>query len=216
MARGTRYKYEVIAGDGTILPQKADPVARATEAPPATASVVAGSSHFHFTDQKWMKKRAETNWQRAPFSVYEMHAGSWLRSVNDPVNGWNILGDKLIPYVKGMGFTHIELMPIMEYPFGGSWGYQPLAMFAPTARYGTPEDFANFVDRCHAADIGVILDWCQRTSRPMPMVLPTSMAPRSTSTATPRKVSIGTGTPTSSILDATRSAASWCRARSTG
>ena len=159
LVKGTRYKYEVIAGDGTILPQKADPVARATEAPPATASVVAGSSHFTFTDQKWMKKRAETDWQRSPFSVYEMHVGSWLRAVNDPINGWNLLGDKLIPYVKGMGFTHIELMPIMEYPFGGSWGYQPLAMFAPTARYGTPEDFANFVDRCHEAEIGVILDW---------------------------------------------------------
>jgi 1,4-alpha-glucan branching enzyme len=156
---GARYKYELVAADGSIGAQKADPVARATEPPPATASVVAGAPEYPFTDQAWIQKRADTNYQRAPFTAYEMHVGSWLRSVNDPVNGWDILGDKLIPYVKGMGFTHIELMPITEHPFGGSWGYQPISMFAPSARYGTPEGFARFIDRCHGADIGVILDW---------------------------------------------------------
>jgi 1,4-alpha-glucan branching enzyme len=121
--------------------------------------VVASEAAYPFTDAKWINKRAATDWLRAPITVYEMHVGSWLRSVNDPLNGWEKLGDKLIPYVKAMGFTHIELMPIMEHPFGGSWGYQPLAMFAPTARFGTPAQFARFIDRCHAADIGVLLDW---------------------------------------------------------
>jgi 1,4-alpha-glucan branching enzyme len=156
---GARYKYELLDRNGALLPQKADPMAMQTQAPPATASVVPSPINYAFTDAKWMEARKDTWWQRAPLTIYEVHVGSWLRSVNDPEHGWQILADKLIPYVTGLGFTHLELMPIMEYPFGGSWGYQPLAQFAPTARYGSPHDFAAFIDRCHGAGLGVILDW---------------------------------------------------------
>ena len=97
----------------------------------------------------------------APISIYEVHAGSWMRPADDAAAtlDWTALSEKLVPYAAGLGFTHIELMPIMEYPFGGSWGYQPLAQFAPSARFGTPEQFAAFVDECHAHGLGVILDW---------------------------------------------------------
>ena len=106
-------------------------------------------------------REPRANRETAPISVYEVHAGSWLRLAEEGNRSldWSELADRLIPYVSGLGFTHIELLPIMEYPFGGSWGYQPLGLFAPTGRYGTPEDFAGFIDRCHEAGIGVILDW---------------------------------------------------------
>ena len=155
---GTRYKYEIVAADGTLLPHKADPVARATEAPPRTASVVADPAPFHWTDADWMENRAARQAADAPISIYELHPGSWMHVDGRPPT-WEELADRLIPYVSELGFTHIELLPIMEYPFGGSWGYQPLGLFAPTARYGSPADFARFVDRCHGAGIGVILDW---------------------------------------------------------
>ena len=158
---GTRYKYEVVGADGNILPLKADPVARATEAPPSTVSVVASDVPFRWTDDAWMAERARRHDITAPMSVYEVHAGSWLRILEEENRSlnWHELGDRLIPYVTGMGFTHIEFLPIMEHPFGGSWGYQPLGLFAPSARFGSPAGFASFVDRCHAAGIGVILDW---------------------------------------------------------
>ncbi|WP_230532778.1 1,4-alpha-glucan branching protein GlgB [Microvirga roseola] len=158
---GDRYKFELIGPNGELLPQKADPVARSSEPAPGSASVVARPEPFPWTDQEWMRTRGERQTVRAPISVYEVHAGSWLRLEEDGNRhlDWTELADRLIPYVSGMGFTHIELLPIMEHPFGGSWGYQPLGLFAPTGRYGTPEDFANFVNRCHEAGIGVILDW---------------------------------------------------------
>jgi len=156
---GARYKYELLDRNGALLPQKADPMAMQTQAPPATASIVPTESPHQFGDAAWIEKRKTTWWARAPLSIYEVHVGSWLRAVNNPEKGWQILAEKLIPYATGLGFTHIELMPIMEYPFGGSWGYQPLAQFAPSARYGSPRDFAEFVDRCHGAGLGVILDW---------------------------------------------------------
>ncbi|GAA5234151.1 1,4-alpha-glucan branching protein GlgB [Verticiella sediminum] len=155
---GARYKYEIIGPDGHIGPQKADPLARRTEAPPATASIVAGYETYAYTDGDWMRERAARHAPDAPIAVYEMHAGSWRHPAGGTPS-WHYLSEQLIPYVQAMGFTHIELMPIMEHPFGGSWGYQPLGLFAPTARYGPPEAFAEFVDRCHAAGIGVILDW---------------------------------------------------------
>ncbi len=158
---GTHYKFEIVAPDGRVLPQKADPVARASEAAPGTASIVARSDPFEWTDGDWKAKRASRQAIDAPLSVYEVHAGSWLR-VRDEGNRsltWRELADRLVPYVEELGFTHIEFLPIMEHPFGGSWGYQPLGFFAPTGRYGPPEDFAYFVDRCHARGIGVILDW---------------------------------------------------------
>ncbi len=156
---GTLYKYEITAGDGQVLPLKADPLALATEAPPATASRVADPLPFRWTDAAWMQARAGRQGPAAPISIYEVHAASWWRDAEGASPGWSGLADRLIPYAQGMGFTHLELLPVMEHPFGGSWGYQPLAMFAPSARFGPPEGFSAFVDRAHAAGLGVILDW---------------------------------------------------------
>ena len=158
---GERYKFEIIDRNDQILPLKADPVARASEAAPSTASIVASSRPFRWTDEKWMRKQQGTQKGKGAISVYEVHLESWLRVPEEGNRnlGWIELSQRLIPYAADLGFTHIELLPIMEHPFGGSWGYQPLGLFAPTGRYGTPEDFAYFVDRCHAAGIGVILDW---------------------------------------------------------
>nr|WP_132141860.1 1,4-alpha-glucan branching protein GlgB [Luteibacter rhizovicinus] len=155
---GARYKYEIWGADGSLT-QRADPVALAAELPPATASVVADPEAFRWTDQAWMKRRGELHHAGSPLSIYELHAGSWLRAPDGGTLDWDTLGERLIPYVSGMGFSHIELLPISEYPFGGSWGYQPLGQFAPTSRFGTPEAFARFVDRCHEAGVGVIVDW---------------------------------------------------------
>jgi 1,4-alpha-glucan branching enzyme len=157
---GERYKFEIVGQDGQVR-HKADPLARRTEPPPATGSVVADPEPFDWSDQDWMAVRGGRQGPRAPISIYEVHAASWLRPDEDRngVLDWARLADRLIPYATRLGFTHIELMPIMEHPFGGSWGYQPLSQFAPSARYGTPRDFARFIDRCHAHGLGVILDW---------------------------------------------------------
>ncbi len=154
---GALYKYELVGPDGNLLPWRADPVAWATETPPQTASVV-DDPHFVWTDQAWMAGRAARQAPDAPISIYEMHATSWLPRDGEDAD-WDSLGDRLIPYLCELGFTHLELMPIMEHPFGGSWGYQTVSQFAPTARLGSPTQFARFVDRCHAAGIGVLLDW---------------------------------------------------------
>jgi 1,4-alpha-glucan branching enzyme len=158
---GERYKYELIDASGSVLAQKADPVARASEAAPATASIVARSDPFRWNDDEWLASRKDRQALDAPMSIYEVHLGSWLRVLEDGNRwlNWTELAQRLVPYAADMGFTHIEMMPITEYPFGGSWGYQPLGLFAPTGRYGSPEDFAYFVDRAHAAGIGIILDW---------------------------------------------------------
>ena len=157
---GERYKFEIIDRNGHTLPQKADPVARASEAAPSTASIVASNAPFRWSDDEWMRRDDVRDGEGA-MSVYEVHLESWLRIPEDGNRNldWIELSQRLIPYAADLGFTHIELLPIMEHPFGGSWGYQPLGLFAPTGRYGTPEDFAYFVDRCHAAGIGVIVDW---------------------------------------------------------
>jgi 1,4-alpha-glucan branching enzyme len=157
---GEVYKYEILSHQG-VLPLKADPMALATQMPPETGSVVAEPYDFHWNDQQWLAKRDTHQSTSAPMSIYELHAGSWQREGGSEgrLYNWHELGERLIPYIKELGFTHIELMPIMEHPFGGSWGYQLLSQFAPSARYGSPKDFAAFVDACHQADIGVILDW---------------------------------------------------------
>jgi 1,4-alpha-glucan branching enzyme len=155
---GARYKYEILGADFSVQ-QKADPVALAAEAPPATASVVAADAPFRWTDHAWMADRAARQRLDAPLSIYELHAGSWWRDDRGESPGWDALAERLIPYLIGMGFTHLELLPIAEHPFGGSWGYQPLGQYAPTARFGPPEAFARFVDRCHEAGLGVIVDW---------------------------------------------------------
>ena len=160
LAPGARYKFEIVGADGGIV-QKADPLARQTERPPATASIVAAPPDYRWHDRDWMEERAARHAPSAPISIYEAHAGSWMKpeGEGDRALDWRGLADQLIPYVADMGFTHVELMPIMEHPFGGSWGYQPLSQFAPSARFGRPEDFAAFVDAAHRAGIGVILDW---------------------------------------------------------
>jgi len=158
---GEPYKYDILAQDGRALPQKADPFARASERPPATASVVAPRGEFVWTDDEWLAARGAFQNLHAPISIYEVHAASWRRPNGDPdrIMSWDQLGETLVPYVKELGFTHIELLPITEHPFGGSWGYQPLGLFSPTARHGSPDSFARFVNTCHAAGLGVILDW---------------------------------------------------------
>jgi len=158
---GTRYKYAIVAWDGTRLPFKADPLARATEAPPATASIVADTLPYQWHDDEWMAERSRRQRADAPIAIYEVHPGSWLRPNGDrtATSSWDELADRLVPYVRDMGFTHIELLPVAEHPFTGSWGYQSLGLFAPSGRFGPPEGFARFVDACHRADIGVIVDW---------------------------------------------------------
>ncbi|MEM1049090.1 MAG: 1,4-alpha-glucan branching protein GlgB [Pseudomonadota bacterium] len=158
---GVAYKYEIRAADGTVLPQKADPVGIGAEHPPATASLVRKLGQRNWRDGDWMESRATAHQVDAPISIYEVHLASWrLRAAegNRPLSYWE-LADELVDYVSEMGFTHIELLPISEYPFDGSWGYQPVGLYAPTIRHGTAEEFRHFVDRCHQAGIGVILDW---------------------------------------------------------
>ena len=156
---GVIYKYELIGPWGELLPLKADPVAWAAQLPPATASIVADDLAYPWTDGEWLAQRAARQSEGAPISIYEVHAGSWSPAASMGMDGWDRLAEQLVPYAAGLGFTHIQLLPIMEHPFGGSWGYQPLGQFAPSSRLGAPEAFARFVDRCHAAGLGVILDW---------------------------------------------------------
>lgn len=155
---GTIYKYEIISSDGYLLPLKSDPFAFFAEEPPRTASIVYNLENYIWNDSEWMERRAESHHRRAPISIYELHLGSWKKK-QDKYLSYIELADDLIPYVQKLGFTHIELLPINEHPFDGSWGYQPTALFAPTSRFGTPDQFREFVDRCHQAGVGVILDW---------------------------------------------------------
>lgn len=149
---GTAYKYEVLGKDGRWM-QKADPMARRTELPPQTASIVTDSA-YTWKDDAWMQSRADIQPHREAMSVYEVHLGSWRQGL-----GYRDLATELVKYVKELGFTHVELMPVMEHPFGGSWGYQVTSYYAPTSRFGTPDEFRYLVDAFHEAGIGVILDW---------------------------------------------------------
>ena len=162
LSEGELYKYLIETPDGRRL-YKADPYANYAEVRPGTASALADINKFKWTDSKWMKNRAKVqNVFEQPMAIYEVHPGSWRRHPgreDDGFYSYRELADCLIPYVKDMGYTHIELMGITEYPFDGSWGYQVTGYYAPTSRYGKPEDFAYFVDSCHKNNIGVILDW---------------------------------------------------------
>ncbi|MFI0411396.1 1,4-alpha-glucan branching protein GlgB [Actinomadura sp. 3N508] len=149
---GTRYKFEILGADG-VLRAKADPMARYTEPPPATASRVFTSS-YEWGDGAWMDGRKERDWLHEPMSAYEVHLGSWR-----PGLGYAELADELTTYVREMGFTHVELLPVAEHPYGPSWGYQVTSYYAPTSRFGSPDDFRLLVDRLHQAGIGVIMDW---------------------------------------------------------
>ena len=156
---GTIYKYEIVGADGVLLPLKADPYAFASELRPRTASVVADPTPFRWTDGDYLARRRTEDRRRAPMSTYEVHLGSWRQRDDGGFLSYDELADQLIPYVADLGFTHIELLPVTEHPLDASWGYQPTGLFAPTARFGSPEGFARFVDRAHAAGISVILDW---------------------------------------------------------
>jgi 1,4-alpha-glucan branching enzyme len=156
---GMRYKFAMVGPNGARLPDKADPLAKATEAPPATASIVADPVSYVWHDESWMQSRAMRHRSDAPISIYEVHAASWFRPGPDQTLSWDELAQRLVPYAVDLGFTHVELMPIAEHPFGGSWGYQPLGLFAPSGRFGPPEGFCRFVDACHRAGLGVIIDW---------------------------------------------------------
>ncbi|WP_298966869.1 1,4-alpha-glucan branching protein GlgB [uncultured Methylobacterium sp.] len=158
---GTNYKFEIRGPDGSLLPLKADPVAFAAQHPPETASKLVGRPQPVWRDGAWMAGRGSLDHRHGPISIYEVHLGSWARV---PEEGnryltYRELAQRLIPYVKEMGFTHIELLPITEHPFDGSWGYQPVSLFAPTSRFGSPDDFAEFVNAAHEAGIGILLDW---------------------------------------------------------
>ncbi len=159
LAAGEAYKFEIVGADGDLLAHKADPYARAAERAPATASIVTDGLPFIWHDQEWMAERGRSQAVNAAISIYEVHASSWLRNEIGEVPSWDELADRLLPYMAEQRFTHLELLPIMEHPFGGSWGYQPLGLFAPSSSYGSPSDFARFIDRCHQAGLGVILDW---------------------------------------------------------
>ncbi len=152
--QGDRYKYAITARYGGHQLTKADPVAFATEHPPATASMVWAPAH-EWGDGRWMEGRSDRNRVDRPLSIYEVHLGSWC----DEPGGYRALGPRLAEYCIDLGFTHVELLPLMEHPFYGSWGYQSLGYFAPTARYGPPDDLMALVDSLHQAEVGVILDW---------------------------------------------------------
>jgi 1,4-alpha-glucan branching enzyme len=152
------YKYKIKSGFKTGYTEKADPFSFYCEIPPKTASIVR-NLEYDWKDEKWMRKRAGYNKNDAPFSIYEVHLGSWRRDSENNFLGYRQIAKELAEYVKENGYTHVELLPIMEHPFYGSWGYQITGFFAPTSRYGNPQDFMYFVDYFHQKNIGVILDW---------------------------------------------------------
>jgi 1,4-alpha-glucan branching enzyme len=157
--KGNTYKYKIQSNHNDIKTEKADPYARRCEHPPKTASII-WEEPYDWEDSKWMKKRKKHNALDAPYSVYEVHLGSWKKQIKENRFLTYIeLADELVSYVKEMNFTHVELMPIMEFPYDPSWGYQLVGYFAPTTRFGSPEEFKLLVDKFHQNDIGVILDW---------------------------------------------------------
>ena len=161
VAEGILYKYEILAKDGKLMALKVDPFAFFCEQAPGTAGIVYDLGRYRWSDRSWMEERGSKIRTDVPVAIYEVHLGSWRRSVEGDrrhLTYWE-LANTLVPYVKEMGFTHIEVLPISEHPFDGSWGYQPLGLFAPTSRFGRPDEFRNFVDRCHEAGIGIINDW---------------------------------------------------------
>ncbi len=157
----SHYKYEILDSNGHLLPLKADPYAFASQLRPNTASVVKGLSKYVWSDDAWMQERKTKHHVNAPISIYEVHAPSWAKNLQEGGRNlyWRELADKLIPYVKSMNYTHIEFLPVSEYPFDGSWGYQPIGLFSPTSRMGSADDLRYFIDMAHQAGIGIIIDW---------------------------------------------------------
>jgi 1,4-alpha-glucan branching enzyme len=161
IGEGEPYKYEIIGADGHVLPLKADPVGFGAEHPPATASVVRDISGYGWKDGDWMEARAARNRRDAPIAIYEVHLGSWRRRWDEggrPLS-YREAATELVDYAAGMGFTHLEFLPLSEHPFDGSWGYQPVGLYAPTIRHGPPHEFRDLIDAAHARGLGVILDW---------------------------------------------------------
>jgi len=156
---GELYKFEIRARDTGHLQLKTDPYALAMELRPSTASVVTGGDTYRWQDDEWMRARRDRNWLHAPMSIYEVHLGSWQRHPDGRFLSYRELAAELIPYVRRLGFTHLELLPITEHPLDDSWGYQVTGYFAPTRRFGTPDDLRYFIDQCHQHGIGVLLDW---------------------------------------------------------
>jgi 1,4-alpha-glucan branching enzyme len=160
VAEGALYKFALWNREGSLLPLKADPYARAMEPPGRTASVVAPECGYAWQDEAWMRGRGAHNRREAPIAIYEVHLGSWRRHLDgNRYLGYRELAEQLVRYVRDLGFTHLQLLPVSEHPFDGSWGYQPLGLFAPSCRFGSADDFRHLVDRCHAAGLGVLLDW---------------------------------------------------------
>jgi 1,4-alpha-glucan branching enzyme len=158
LGEGAMYRFEIRTPFGQLF-VKSDPYEFFSEMRPQTASIVWDINKHTWNDQEWMSRRAQQQALDAPISIYECHLGSWRRDDENFYLSYSQLADQLIPYIKERGYTHIELLPVSEHPFDGSWGYQTTGYYAPTSRFGTPDDFQAFVDRCHQAGIGVILDW---------------------------------------------------------
>jgi 1,4-alpha-glucan branching enzyme len=156
---GNLYKFEIRNRNDGMIHLKADPYGRHFEVRPGTAAVVAEKNRFEWEDAAWMSQREEKDWLHAPMSTYEVHLGSWQRDEQGNFLGYREVAHRLVDYAAEMGFTHIELLPITEHPFDGSWGYQTIGYFAPTSRFGTADDFRYFVNHCHKHGIGVVLDW---------------------------------------------------------
>ncbi|MGM0767634.1 MAG: 1,4-alpha-glucan branching protein GlgB [Pseudomonadota bacterium] len=158
VATGSLYKFAITTTSGEQL-IKTDPYGQAFEPRPATAAVVTQRGHFSWGDGDWLARRSHWNWREQPLSIYEVHAGSWRLHGSGRWLNYRELAEQLVPYVRDLGFTHIELLPVTEHPLDESWGYQTTGYFAPTSRFGSPDDFRYFVDCCHRNDIGVLLDW---------------------------------------------------------
>lgn len=152
------YKFQVKTVDGFCV-DKTDPFGYTQQMRPETASIVTDLNTYEWEDESWIEERKKGGYETKPMSIYEVHLGSWRQKEDGSFYGYREIADMLADYVKDMGYTHIELMGILEHPFDGSWGYQVTGYFAPTSRFGTPQDFMYFIDRMHKSGIGVFLDW---------------------------------------------------------
>jgi 1,4-alpha-glucan branching enzyme len=157
-APGQLYRFEIVSAEGYLL-IKSDPYARECELRPANASRIAAPTDYAWGDAEWLQKRGECDWLHAPMSIYEVHVGSWMRHADGRCHSWPEIAERLIPYAIEQGFTHLELLPVSEHPLDESWGYQTTAYFAPSSRFGTPDELRAFIDACHQAGLGVLLDW---------------------------------------------------------
>jgi 1,4-alpha-glucan branching enzyme len=198
VGHGQLYKYAITSRHNDYRVQKADPCGFAAEIRPRTASRIWELAGYAWGDGDWMAQRREKNGTTSPISIYEVHLGSWMRGENNRWLGYRELAEKLGDYVAGMGFTHVEFLPVTEHPFDGSWGYQTVGYFAPTSRFGTPHDFMFLVDSLHRRGIGVLLDWVPAHFPATSTASAISTAPTSTSMPTPGRGATRTGTPPSS------------------